>query len=88
MVRVVNRARRRDDIGRATTAEMGMREEPMIGRLGGSRDPFEGKGAQRRQLRLRIEGILALTMALAACGLTAALWIMTLAPVARLYGLG
>lgn len=60
----------------------------MIERLGGSGDPFEGQGARRRQLRLRIEGILALGMAIAACGLTAALWIITLAPVARLYGLG
>jgi hypothetical protein len=60
----------------------------MMGRLGGMSDPFEGRGARRRQLRLRIEGILALGMAIAACGLTAALWIVTLAPLARLYGLG
>ncbi len=52
----------------------------MGGRIGGPRDPFEGRGVQRRQLRLRIEGILALGMAIAACGLTAAMWFKFLAP--------
>jgi hypothetical protein len=60
----------------------------MIGRLAGSRDPFEGRGAKRRQLRLRIEGLLALGMAIVACGLTAAVWIQALAPVAKALGLG
>ena len=60
----------------------------MIGRLAGSSDPFEGRGARRTQLRLRIEGILALGMAIAACGLTAALWFVTLAPVVGLLGRG
>ncbi len=60
----------------------------MIGRLVGPRDPFEGRGARRRHLRLRVEGILALGMAIVACGLTAALWIQTLAPLAHLFGLG
>jgi len=59
----------------------------MIG-LGGSRDPFEGRSARRRLLRLRVQGILALGMAIAACGLTAAVWIQTLAPMASLFGLG
>lgn len=59
----------------------------MIG-LAGSRDPFEGRSAQRRQLRLRVEGILALGMAIVACGLTAAVWIHKLAPMASLFGLG
>jgi hypothetical protein len=54
----------------------------MIGRLVDSGDPFEGRGARRRQLRLRIEGIVALGMAIVACGLTAAVWIATLAPLA------
>jgi len=51
-------------------------EDPMIARLG-RRDPFweDGKGARRRNLRVRIEGIVALALAIAACGLTAAMWI-------------
>ena len=61
-------------------------EEPMGGRIGGPRDPFEGRGVQRRQLRLRIEGLLTLGMAIAACGLTAAVWVKTLAR--SLIGLG
>lgn len=58
-------------------------------RLGGiPRDPFEGRGARRRHLRLRIEGLMALAMAIAACGLTAAMWLQTLAPLAGRFGLG
>jgi len=60
----------------------------MIGRLAGSHDPFEGRSAQWRLLRLRVEGILALGMAIVACGLTAAVWIRTLAPIASVFGLG
>jgi hypothetical protein len=54
----------------------------MIARLG-RRDPYwdDGKGARRRQLRLRIEGFLALAIALTACGLTAAMWLRQLLPV-------
>jgi hypothetical protein len=52
------------------------------------RDPFEGRGARRRELRLRIEGVLALGMAIVACGLTAAVWIQALAPLKALLGLG
>ena len=53
----------------------------MIARLG-RRDPYwdDGKGARRRQLRLRIEGFLALALALAACGLTAAMWLRQVLP--------
>jgi len=60
----------------------------MIGRLARTGDPFEGRGAKRRRLRLRIEGLLALGMAIVACGLTAAVWIQALAPVAKALGLG
>ena len=60
----------------------------MIRRLAGAGDPFEGRGARRRRLRLRIEGLLALGMAIVACGLTAAVWIQALAPVAKAFGLG
>jgi hypothetical protein len=59
-----------------------------MGRLGGLSDPFEGRGARRRQLRLRIEGVIALLLAIAACTLTAALWVVTLAPLAGRLGLG
>jgi hypothetical protein len=53
----------------------------MIGRIGLRGDPFEGSGAYRRRLRLRAEGFVALTLAVAACGLTAAMWVRTLAPI-------
>jgi hypothetical protein len=48
----------------------------MTARLG-RRDPFwdDGKAARRRNLRVRVEGALALTLAIAACGLTAAMWL-------------
>ena len=48
----------------------------MIARLG-RRDPYwdDGKGARRRNLRVRIESVLAVSLALAACGLTAAMWL-------------
>ncbi len=53
----------------------------MIGRLGGYRDPFEGRAAHRRQLRIRMEGVIALSLAITACGLTAAMWLKTVAPL-------
>ncbi len=60
----------------------------MIGRHGIPRDPFEGKGARRTHIRLRLEGAVALAMAIGACGLTAAVWLRTLAPFAQRFGLG
>ncbi|HEX5590913.1 MAG TPA: hypothetical protein VFX65_11540 [Candidatus Limnocylindrales bacterium] len=60
----------------------------MPARLSGFSDPFEGRGARRREIRLKIEGLLALAMAIAACGLTLAWYIRTLAPLASVYGLG
>ena len=54
----------------------------MIGRLAHPRDPFEGRGARRRNIRIQIEGAIAIALALAACGLTAAMWLRTLAPLA------
>ena len=65
-----------------------LQEDPMMIGLGRPRDPFEGRGARRRQLRLRIEGVIAIALAIVACGLTAALWLQTLAPLAHRYGLG
>ena len=54
----------------------------MIARIG-RRDPYwdDGKGARRRHLRLRIEGLIALALAIAACGLTAAMWLRQILPV-------
>ena len=53
----------------------------MIGRAQIPRDPFEGSGAYRKRLRLRIEGTTAFALAIAACGLTAALWFRALLPL-------
>jgi hypothetical protein len=49
----------------------------MIARFGHRRDPYwdDGRGARRRNLVQRTESILALILAIAACGLTAALWL-------------
>jgi hypothetical protein len=52
------------------------------------RDPFEGSAEFHRRLRLRIEGIIALALALAACLLTGIMWLRTLAPIAHQFGLG
>jgi hypothetical protein len=54
----------------------------MTARLG-KRDPFwdDGKGARRRNRRVRFEGFLALALALTACGLTAAMWLRQVLPV-------
>ena len=53
----------------------------MFGRSHLARDPFEGRGAYRRWLRLQIESVVALALAIVACGLTAAMWVRTLAPL-------
>jgi hypothetical protein len=55
----------------------------MIGRSLIRRDPFEGPSAHRRELRLRIEGLVALALAVTATGITAAMWFRTLAPVVQ-----
>lgn len=59
----------------------------MIGRIGSLRDPFEGQGARRTHLRLRVEGVLALGLAIGACGLTTAVWLRALTPLAERLGL-
>ena len=53
------------------------------------RDPFwdDGQGARKTQRRLRVEGFVALAIAIVACGVTAALWLRTLAPLADGLGL-
>jgi hypothetical protein len=60
----------------------------MFGRHGSPRDPFEGTAARRTNRRLRLEGVLALALAVGACALTAAVWLRTLAPFAARFGLG
>lgn len=61
----------------------------MIGRLRRPRDPFwdDGRGARRTQRRVRVEGLVALALAIVACGVTAAMWLLTLAPLAERIGL-
>lgn len=59
----------------------------MIGRLGSPRYSFEGRAARRTHFRLRVEGIIALALAIGACGLTAAMWLRILPPVAQAFGL-
>jgi hypothetical protein len=54
----------------------------MVARLG-RHDPFwdDGKGARRRNRRVRFESAVALMLAIAACGLTAAMWARQVLPV-------
>ena len=59
----------------------------MIGRLRTPRDPFEGRGARRTYRRRRIESFIALALAIGAVGLTAAVWLRMLAPLANEFGL-
>ena len=54
----------------------------MMRRLREPRDPFEGKAERRRRVRVEAEEIIALALAIIACGLTAAVWLRTLAPLA------
>lgn len=63
-------------------------DQMMIRQFGRPRDPFEGRGARRRQLRLRIEGVIAVGLAIAACGIVAAMWLRTLAPLVERLGFG
>jgi hypothetical protein len=89
MVRLVNGTRPEGRLPLAVaTDRLACRRAQMIGRLQIPRDPFEGKGARRTHLRLKVEGFVALALAIAACGLTAALWLKTLAPFAKQFGLG
>ena len=53
------------------------------------RDPFwdDGKGARRTHRRLRVEGFIALAIAIVACGVATALWLRTLTPLTDALGL-
>lgn len=49
-----------------------------------SHDPFwdlEGRGAKRSRIRIKIVSDIAFAIAVVACGLTAAAWLMILVPV-------
>ena len=49
----------------------------------GRSDPWwdlEGRGARRTRLRLRVESLLAFSLAIGSCGLTAAAWIRLVGP--------
>ena len=61
----------------------------MTVRLRRPRDPFwdDGKGARRTQRRVKFEGLLAIAMAIVACGVTAAVWLRLLAPLAGQFGI-
>jgi hypothetical protein len=60
----------------------------MFGRLR-TRDPWwdDGTGARKTHRRVRIEGFIALSIAIVACGVTLALWLRALAPLAGGLGL-
>ena len=60
----------------------------MFGRLR-TRDPWwdDGTGARRSHRRVRIESFIALSIAIVACGVTRALWLRALAPLAGGLGL-
>ena len=62
----------------------------MIGRLRRAPDPFwdDGKGARRARRRRKVEAFLALAIAIAACGLTIAMWLRTVGPALGAFGLG
>jgi len=87
MVRVFSGLRARDDSDPKNGHRAPELEGAMIRRLSISSDPFEGRHAKRRHLRIKIEGLLALAMAIVACGLTAAVWIQLLAPLGKVLGL-
>ena len=61
----------------------------MFGRLR-SRDPWwdDGTGARKTHRRVQIESFIALSIAIVACGVIAAMWLRTLAPLASGLGLG
>jgi hypothetical protein len=55
-----------------------------------ARDPWwgdEGSGAKRTRRRVQAESLLAIALAIAACGLIAAMWLRTLAPLTSELGL-
>jgi hypothetical protein len=62
----------------------------MFGRLHHGRDPFwgDGQAAVKTRRHHQVQGAVALAIAIAACGLTAAVWLLTLAPLMAAIGPG
>jgi hypothetical protein len=63
----------------------------MLARLRHGADPFwdlDGAGVKRDRIRHRIVSMIAFTLAVIASGLTAALWLRTVAPVIPQLGIG
>ncbi|MEJ7748879.1 MAG: hypothetical protein WKF56_06230 [Candidatus Limnocylindrales bacterium] len=52
----------------------------MMASLRTGRDPWEGAAARRTRRLQRVKGGFALLLAVAACGLTSAMWLVELAP--------
>lgn len=77
-----------DDRVAAVAVDRWAVENIMLDRITRPADPFEGRGARRTRLRVRIEGAVALALAIIACGLAAALWMRTLAPFVGPFALG
>ena len=63
----------------------------MVARLRRGADPFwdlDGAGVKRARVRRRIVGAIAFAISIVASGLTAAVWVQTLAPALHRLGLG
>jgi hypothetical protein len=66
-------------------------EDDMIARLRRGADPFwdlDGAGVKRARTRRKVVGAFAFAIAIVATGLTAALWLQTLAPALHQLGIG
>jgi hypothetical protein len=63
----------------------------MVARLRRGADPFwdlDGAGVKRARVRRRVVGAIAFAVSIVATGLTAAVWVQTLAPALRQLGIG
>jgi hypothetical protein len=63
----------------------------MLARLRRGADPFwdlDGAGVKRDRIRHRMVSVIAFALAIIASGLTAALWLRTVAPVLQQLGIG
>ena len=57
----------------------------MLGRFRKDWDPFwdDGVLARRAHQRMQVEAVIAMVLSLVACGVTAAMWLRELAPLAQ-----
>jgi hypothetical protein len=63
----------------------------MVARLRRGADPFwdlDGAGVKRARVKRRIVGAIAFAVSIVATGLTAAVWVQTLAPALHQLGIG